>query len=169
MKSLRSFSSNVCSCYFTSCLKWLSAISMFASKFLIRHGSPGIYLTKGSTVATNMTFSFVRFWFTESKSLQKSRSPWSYRLPKLMEHMMLEIQTLSKLCTLNGCPFFEWISWTNASNSSIILDSKLRFPNPNSLRAFRVKVLCSFHSAPEALAIPKIRINWYIKINIKRK
>lgn len=67
---------------------------------------------------------------------------------------MLEIQTLIKECMLNGSPFFDWISWTKTSISSIILDSKLRFPNPNSLRVFKEKVLCSFHSAPEEVATP---------------
>lgn len=67
---------------------------------------------------------------------------------------MLEIQTLIKECILNGSPFFDWISWTKTSISSIILDSKLRFPNPNSLRVFKEKVLCSFHSAPEEVATP---------------
>lgn len=71
-----------------------------------------------------------------------------------MEHMMLEIQTLIKECMLNGSPFFDWISWTKTSISSIILDSKLRFPNPNSLRVFKEKVLCSFHRAPEEVATP---------------
>lgn len=71
-----------------------------------------------------------------------------------MEHMMLEIQTLIKECMLNGSPFFDWISWTKTSISSIILDSKLRFPNPNSLSVFKEKVLCSFHSAPEEVATP---------------
>lgn len=68
--------------------------------------------------------------------------------------MMLEIQTLIKECMLNGSPFCDWISWTKTSISSIILDSKLRFPNPNSLRVFKEKVLCSFHSAPEEVATP---------------
>lgn len=105
-------------------------------------------------MATNMTFSLLRFWLIEFRRERNFLSSWSYRLPKVMEHMMLEIQTLIKECMLNGSPFFDWISWTKTSISSIILVSKLRFPNPNSLSVFKEKVLCSFHSAPEEVATP---------------
>ena len=40
----------------------------------------------------------------------------------------------------------------------MILDSRLFLPKPNSLSAFSVNVLCSFHNGPVALATPTTEV-----------
>lgn len=68
---------------------------------------------------------------------------------------MLEKDKYRSCLMLNDCPFFSSMSFIKTSASSMIFDSRLLLPNPNSRNAPNVNVLCSFHKEPDELTIPE--------------
>ena len=64
-------------CSLIICWRWSSKHFLLHNDVFIRHGSPGMYLTKGKTVATNRRFPLLTFWFILFNKDRKISSLWS--------------------------------------------------------------------------------------------